>query len=144
MTEMYRTMSGISLASSAQNESTSWPSAAPNGLASVARAVALVRPRSENHRSLYRVGALRQNGCAKPMRIWPNMATPKTPPRARVPAYRIQLPTSKKADVVMMAGFGPPLLRVKIATLGVSGPRVQSGDPWDCIDQGERLTDWRH
>ena len=62
MTEIHRTISGTSLGFVAQKESISWPRAAPNGLANVATAVALVRPWSENHRSLYRVGALRQNG----------------------------------------------------------------------------------
>lgn len=117
MTEIYRTMFGTSLGLVAQKESISSPNAAPNGLARVATAVALVRPWSENQRSLYRVGALKQNGCASPMRICPNMATPKMPPFALVPAYRIQLPTRRRVEVVMMAGLGPPLLRVKITTL---------------------------
>lgn len=41
------------------------------------------------------------------------------PPLALVPAYRIQLPTRRRVEVVMMAGLGPPLLRVKITTLRV-------------------------
>jgi hypothetical protein len=50
------------------------------------------------------------------MRICPNMVTPKMPPWAFVPAYRIQLPTSRSVAVVMMAGLGPPLLRVRMTT----------------------------
>ena len=112
MMDMYRTMSGTSLGLVAQEESTSCPKAAPNGLASVATAVTLMRPRSENHRSLYLVGALRQKGWAKPVRICPNMVSPKIPPCAFAPAYRIQLPTRSKAEVVIMDGLGPPLWRV--------------------------------
>ena len=98
-------MSGTSLGFVAQNESISSPSAAPRGLARVATAVALVRPLSENQRSLYRVGALRQNGCASPMRICPNMATPKLPPRALVPAYRIQFPARRRERGSDNGGF---------------------------------------
>lgn len=76
MMDMYRTISGMSLGFEAHSGSTNWARAAPNGLARVATAVALVRPRSENQRSLYLVGALRQNGCAKPVRICPNMERP--------------------------------------------------------------------
>lgn len=86
MTEIYNTMFGISDGFVAHAESINCPSAAPKGFARLASAVALVRPRSENHRSLYRVGAQRQNGCARPMRICPNMARPKMPPLALVPA----------------------------------------------------------
>ena len=52
MIEMYRTMFGISDGLVAHSESTNCPNAAPRGLAKLARAVALVRPLSENHRSL--------------------------------------------------------------------------------------------
>lgn len=52
MMEMYRTILGISEGFVAHSESTNWPIAAPKGLAKLARAVALVRPLSENHRSL--------------------------------------------------------------------------------------------
>lgn len=52
MIEMYRTMSGISDGFVTHSESTNCPIAAPRGLAKLARAVALVRPLSENHRSL--------------------------------------------------------------------------------------------
>jgi hypothetical protein len=69
MIARYRTISGTWCGSSAQNELINCPRAAPSGLARVATAVALVLPRSVNHRSLYRVGALRQNGCARPIRI---------------------------------------------------------------------------
>lgn len=86
MMDMYRTIFGMSLGFEAQNGSTSWPMAAPSGFANVATAVALMRPRSVNQRSLYLVGALRQKGCAKPVRIWPNMATPYMPPWAFAPA----------------------------------------------------------
>jgi len=86
MIEMYRTIFGISEGLVAHSESTNCPIAAPRGLAKLARAVALVRPLSENHRSLYRVGAQRQKGWARPMRIWPNIARPNMPPLALVPA----------------------------------------------------------
>lgn len=52
MMDMYRTMFGISEGLVAHSESTSWPIAAPSGFARLATAVALVRPRSENQRSL--------------------------------------------------------------------------------------------
>lgn len=117
MIEMYKTMSGTSCGLLAQNELINWPSAAPSGLANVATAVALVRPRSENQRSLYLVGALRQNGWARPIRIWPNMVTPKMPPFALAPAKRIQLPTRRRDEVTIMAGLGPPLLRVTMTIL---------------------------
>lgn len=117
MMERYSTISGTSCGFDTQTESINSPNAPPRGFARVANAVALMRPRSENHRSLYLVGALRQNGCASPMRIWPNMARPNMPPFALVPAYRIQFPTSTRMDVVMMAGLGPPLFRVSMTSL---------------------------
>lgn len=40
------------------------------------------------------------------------------PPRALVPAYRIQFPINRSAEVEMIAGLGPPLLRVQI-TIGL-------------------------
>lgn len=86
MMEMYRTMFGMSDGLVAHIESTNCPIAAPSGLAKLASAVALVRPLSENQRSLYRVGAHRQKGCASPIRNCPNMASPKMPPSALVPA----------------------------------------------------------
>lgn len=86
MMEMYRTILGISDGLVAHSEPTNWPIAAPNGLARLATAVALVRPLSENHRSLYRVGAHKQKGWARPIRIWANMARPNMPPFALVPA----------------------------------------------------------
>lgn len=52
MMEMYRTMFGISDGFVVHSESTNCPMAAPSGLAKLARAVALVRPLSENQRSL--------------------------------------------------------------------------------------------
>lgn len=115
--EIYRTMFGTSAGLVAHVESINWPNAAPNGLARLASAVALVRPRSENHWSLYRVGAHRQNGCANPMRICPNMARPKMPPFAFVPAYRSQFPTSRSAAVEMIAGLGPPLFNIQMTNL---------------------------
>lgn len=44
MIDMYRTISGTCLGVVAQNESSNCPKAAPNGLARVATAVALMRP----------------------------------------------------------------------------------------------------
>lgn len=117
MMEMYNTISGISEGLVAHIESTSCPIAAPRGFARLATAVALVRPRSENQSSLYRVGAQRQKGCAKPMRIWPNIASPKIPPFAFVPAYLSQLPTSSRAAVTTMACFGPPLFKIQMTRL---------------------------
>lgn len=69
MTEMYRTIFGMSEGFDAHSESINCPNAAPNGFAKLATAVALVLPLSENQRSLYRVGAHRQNGCASPIKI---------------------------------------------------------------------------
>lgn len=62
MMEIYRTILGISPGFVVHAESTSSPIAAPSGFAKVANAVALVRPFSENHKSLYLVGAARANG----------------------------------------------------------------------------------
>lgn len=104
MIEIYKTMRGMSEGFVAHSASTNCPSAAPSGLAKLATAVALVRPRSENHRSLYRVGAHKQKGCARPIRIWPNMTSPKIPPLALAPAYRSQFPISKSVAVMMIAG----------------------------------------
>lgn len=117
MIEMYRTILGISDGFDAHSGLISWPSAAPSGFARLATAVALVRPLSENQSSLYRVGAQRQKGCANPIRIWPNIASPKMPPFALVPAYLSQFPTSSSAAVVMIAGFGPPLFRIQMTRL---------------------------
>lgn len=50
--EIYRTKFGISDGSVAITESTIWPTAPPSGLASEIKAVADVRWRSENQRSL--------------------------------------------------------------------------------------------
>ena len=66
-----------------------------------------MRPLSVNQRSLYRVGAARTKGCANPVRIWPNITTPKVPWPARVPAYRIQFPISSRPDDHSMDSFGP-------------------------------------
>lgn len=60
--------------------------------------------------SEYRVGAARANGCASPVRIWPNITTPKLPPSGSTlcdPAKRTQLPTRTRAAEVMMEGLGP-------------------------------------
>lgn len=97
MIETYNTMFGMSFSVSAQIGLINCPSysrdsrsatsetprvldrlhtAPPRGLANVATAVAEMRPRDVNHRSLYRVGAARTNGCASPPRIWPNITTP--------------------------------------------------------------------
>lgn len=73
----------------------------------LANAVAPTRPDSVNHMSLYRVGAANTNGCARPVRIWPAMTTPKMPPFATVPAYLIQLPARSKTEAAMMDGLGP-------------------------------------
>jgi hypothetical protein len=81
--------------------------APPNGFAKLANAVAPTRPPSVNHISLYRVGAASTNGCAKPVNICPNMTTPKCPPEARVPAYRIQLPSNSSTDAARMLSLGP-------------------------------------
>lgn len=81
--------------------------APPNGFAKLATAVALTRPLSVNQTSLYLVGAASTNGCASPVRIWPNMTTPKIPPWAREPAYRIQLPRNKRTEDQMMESLGP-------------------------------------
>lgn len=61
------------------------PMAAPKGLAKLIRAVAATRPRLVNHRSEYLVGAASTKGWEKPMRIWPNMTTPKLGVGARLP-----------------------------------------------------------
>lgn len=119
MIEMYRTIFGIPEGFDAHSESISWPRAAPSGFARLATAVALVRPLSENQSSLYRVGAQRQKGCANPMRIWPNIASPKMPPFALVPAYLSQLPTSRSVAVMIIAGLGPPLFKIQITMLGI-------------------------
>jgi hypothetical protein len=80
--------------------------APPNGFANEASAVAPTRPRSVNHMSEYRVGAARTKGCARPVRIWPNITTPKMPPEARVPAYRIQLPTRRRPEAHRILSLG--------------------------------------
>ena len=75
-TAVKRTMLGISDILGAQIGPISSPSAPPKGFASDASAVADTRPLSENQRLEKRVGAARTKGCAKPMRIWPNITTP--------------------------------------------------------------------
>jgi hypothetical protein len=45
------------------------------------------------------------------------MASPKIPPFALVPAYLSQLPTSKRAAVITMAGLGPPLFKTQMTRL---------------------------
>lgn len=127
MIEMYRTIFGISEGFDAHSESINWPRAAPSGFARLATAVALVRPLSENQSSLYRVGAQRQKGCANPIRIWPNIASPNMPPFALVPAYLSQFPTSRSVAVVIIAGLGPPLFRIQITMLGIW---LVNGDTW--------------
>lgn len=117
MIETYRTMFGISLSFVASKGPINCPSAPPNGFAKLATAVALVRPRSENQISLYLVGAVNTNGCANPIRIWPNMATPNMPPSALVPPYRIQFPTKSSTAEVIIEGLGPPLFNVHITNL---------------------------
>jgi hypothetical protein len=121
MTDMMRTMFGMeprkglmscascsSLASSSSNRCMKGrPTAPPNGFAKLANAVAPTLPPSVNHISLYRVGAASTNGCAKPVRICPNMTSPKMPPFARVPAYRIQLPSRRRSEAARMLSLGP-------------------------------------
>ena len=119
MIVMYRTIFGISEGFDAHSESINWPRAAPSGFARLATAVALVRPLSENQSSLYRVGAQRQKGCANPMMIWPSIASPKMPPLALVPAYLSQLPTSRSAAVVIIAGLALLLFRIQMTMLGI-------------------------
>lgn len=84
--EIYKTILGISPGCVVHAESTSSPIAAPSGFARVANAVALVRPFSENHKSLYLVGAARAKGCARPSNNCPNITKPKMPLSALVPA----------------------------------------------------------
>lgn len=81
--------------------------AAPNGFAKLATAVAPIRPCSVNHISLYRVGAASTNGCASPVTICPTITTAKLPPFAIVPAYRIQFPTNSRPEAASKAGLGP-------------------------------------
>ena len=119
MIVMYRTIFGISEGFDAHSESINWPRAAPSGFARLATAVALVRPLSENQSSLYRVGAQRQKGCANPMMIWPSIASPKMPPLALVPAYLSQLPTSRSAAVVIIAGLALLLFRIQMTMLRI-------------------------
>lgn len=71
------------------------------------RAVAATRPRLVNHRSEYLVGAASTKGWEKPMRIWPNMTTPKLGVGARLPPYLIQLPHRMSTEEVTMDGLGP-------------------------------------
>src|SRR5689334_20033798 len=101
-------MRETSLGDWTQKGTISWPRAAPKGLARLARAVAATRPRVVNHISEYRDGAQRTKAWANPVRIWPNMTTPRIPPDEECePAKRIQLPTKMRAAEVMMESFGP-------------------------------------
>jgi hypothetical protein len=79
--------------------------APPKGFARLANAVAPTLPPSVNHMSLYLVGAARTKGCAKPVKICPNITRPKI--LVRVPAYRIQFPSSKSAEAARMLSLGP-------------------------------------
>lgn len=81
--------------------------AAPKGLARLIRAVAATRPRFVNHRSEYLVGAASTNGWEKPIRICPNMTTPKLGGEALLPPYRIQLPHRMSTEEVIIDGLGP-------------------------------------
>lgn len=117
MIATYRTMLGISLSFVASNGPINCPSAPPSGFARLATAVALVRPRSENQISLYLVGAVKTNGCANPIKICPNIATPKMPPFAFVPPYRIQFPHRSRTAAVIIDGLGPPLFKVHMTKL---------------------------
>ena len=105
MTEIQRIIFGISLALSAQKGLISCPNAPPNGLARDITAVAATLPLSVNHKSLYRVGAASTNGWASPTSTWPKYTTPSV--LVFVPAYLIQLPTSKSMEAMMMACLGP-------------------------------------
>ena len=62
MIDIYKTMFGISEGLVAKAGSTRPAKTPPNGFAREATAVALTRPRSLNHTSLYLVGALRTKG----------------------------------------------------------------------------------
>lgn len=66
--------------SATSSGTTNCPSAAPSGFAKLVTAVAATRPLVVNHISEYLVGAASANGCATPVRICPNMTTPKMPP----------------------------------------------------------------
>lgn len=69
----------------ARNGLMSCPNAPPNGFAKEAIAVADTRPAGVNQRSEYRVGADRTNGCARPVRICPNIVSPNEGGEVRVP-----------------------------------------------------------
>ena len=79
-------MFGISDALLARTGLMSCPNAPPKGFAREAIAVAETRPEGVNQMSEYRVGAERTKGCAKPMRICPNIVRPKLGGEVRVPA----------------------------------------------------------
>lgn len=79
--------------------------APPSGFARLANAVAPTRPPSVNHMSLYLVGAARTKGWARPQRTCPNTTRPKI--LARVPAKRIQLPSSRRQEEARMLALGP-------------------------------------
>lgn len=107
MIATYKTALGTSLAENTQNGIINWPIAAPKGLARLIRAVAATRPRLVNHKSEYLVGAASTKGCEKPMRIWPNITTPKLGVEALLPPYRIQLPHRMRIEQVIIDGLGP-------------------------------------
>ena len=101
-------MLGTSLGFEQRKGLINWPKAPPKGFAREAIAVADTRPRGLNQSSEYRVGAASTNGCARPMRIWPNIVTPYRGGDERVPAYRIQLPHRMRIEAVRKARRGPP------------------------------------
>lgn len=87
---------------------TTWPTAAPIGLAKLIIAVAVTRPELVNHVSENRVGALRTSDCAMPSRAWPTATTATLLlVEEEDPAYRIQLPIMSKLLPVMMVGRSP-------------------------------------
>ena len=102
--------------------------APPKGFAREARAVADIRPFSENHISLNRVGAARTKGCPKPIKIWPVMTT--TYCCVRAPTYRIQLPAKIRMAANKMAGLGP-LFRMKMAALQAKSSATMLGGRWE-------------
>ena len=124
MTAVYSTICGTSPGDGAHIGPIRDPSAAPNGLAREATAVADTRPVSENQRLEYLVGAAKTKGCDRPTRIWPNMRTPNLGGLQAVPAYRIQLPSSTRTLETTSETFGPPRLRVQMTT-GAAGTQAK-------------------
>ena len=108
MIAMYNTIFGILPGLPAQKGSINCAKAPPNGFARLITAVAATLPRFVNQRSEYLVGAARTNGCARPVRICPNITPPKLPcvPDFVAP-YLIQLPRRIRTDAIIMDHLGP-------------------------------------